>query len=490
MSEPAASARRTARELVAALAEADAALVTLDGIDLGAALEQQLFFAIRDGRTPGGGTLGRVRSAAAALARPIAAAAIGAAMGAARRTPAPGAAPLVALVREPTHYPVLQQIERELRRQAAEALVLARVGRAAAATPPHAAAPRLAELMLPGRALGALAHGRAMRRLATATRGWDAVVGAQRAAVLRRIAADELPRISLGTAAVASLVERWRPAVLVAFDEVGTWARILPAVGSAMSVPTLDLPHAETADADAVAGLAYDRVAVYGARAAEVLRSAGYPAERIARIGAPRFDPLIRDAVPRPAAGPRRVVFAAQYVSGAMQPDTHSACYRAALAAARAVQPSELVVVPHPAEPPGTAARLSAAHSPPPGVVVRLAEPGTLHAEIGAAWLLVTGWSNSIFEAAVAGIPAIAVNPGGVSPVDFAADGLALGAGTDEQAGQAAGSLLDAATRDAALARSRSAVADRVGELDGGASARAAGLILELARSRPPELAA
>jgi hypothetical protein len=154
---------------------------------------------------------------------------------------------------------------------------------------------------------------------------------------------------------------------------------------------------------------------------------------------------------------------------------------RAAIAAAARVAPAEVVIVPHPAEPPGTARRLAAAELLPAGVTLRLADDG-LHASLPTAWLLVTGWSNSVLEAAILGVPAITVDATGRAPVDFAADGLATAASSPEDAAWIATALLDDATRARSLARARESLRERIGPEVGGASGRAAELIMRLLR--------
>jgi len=426
---PAAAAREQAASLVGALGAAAPQLVELEGVDLRAALEQQLFFALRDGRVPAPGAPGRLREASIDLGR-LAAASVASLFW--WRAPSAGSRPLVALIAAPVHVTTLLQIEAELREIASEAVSIVRVGRAATATVPHAAAPRLAELLHPRVVPALLRHAAATRsRLVRATAAWGAVLSPGRAAELRRIAAAELARIALGAAALSSVARRWQPSLLVAFDEVGTWARLLPAVGRRFGVPTLDLPHAEAADPVAIRGAGYDRMAVYGPRAALVLDAAGIPRERVVEIGAPRFDLLVAEAEAESGSAPgsgHRVVFAAQYVQGAMTRELVELSFLGALAAAEVLAPSELVVVPHPAEQAGLAASIAGAHAPPAGVAVRIARAGGLHAELPGATLLLTGWSNSVFEAALAGVPAITVSPPGVAPVDFAAEGLALAA--------------------------------------------------------------
>ena len=166
-----AEARRTAGVLVQALAVADGRLLRFNGMDLLPALEQQLFFALRDGRTPATGARGIVGRGLEA-ARPLGAAALGLA---AWRLPQPGDGPIAVLVRDATHYPVLLQIEAELQRNGGEALALLRVGRAAGSRMDHAMAPRLADLVDPRLALAVLGHrGALARALARPRRSWQA----------------------------------------------------------------------------------------------------------------------------------------------------------------------------------------------------------------------------------------------------------------------------------------------------------------------------
>lgn len=479
--EPAPSAwrpRDAARALVRQLRDDRPDILDLAGVDLGAGLEQQLFFAIRDGRRAGPDRLTWLRLAAAAAATLVP-----------RRRLDPGPRPLVVLVRVLVREQALAGIDRELAARGSRPFVQLRVGQAARAVSGPGAA-RLTDL-LDRREVADLvrAHLRIARGLAVGTAGWSQIVGPEDAARLRAVTARELPNLALGAFGLRSMVRRWRPALLAAFDEKGTWSRLLPAVGRSAGVPSLNLPHAEAADAPAIAGVDFDRMAAYGPRARAVLEAAGVPSDRIVEIGAPLFDDL--GAADRsPAAGtgaragtgdgPRRVVLAAQYVQGRLTEAGLEACVTAALAAAGAVAPSELVVVPHPLEQRGLVASLAARHEAPGGVTVSIDRSG-LHAALRDAWLMVTGWSNSVFEAGLAGVPSLLVDAEDIAPVTYAADGLGIGVSTDEAAATAARSLLDPATRTATLERARRALETHLGPLDGQASARAARLALEMA---------
>jgi hypothetical protein len=453
----------------------DPGLAEVDGIGMGHALEQQLFFALRDGRASPG-SASRLVTGSAGVARLLAASA---ASTLSRLIPLPDASPMTVLVRDPTHYLVLTRLAGELWRLAGKRLVMLRVGRAAAVRPSgHLMAPRLASLLDPSQVpILAAFQARVAARLGPATATWPES--------LRQVAARELPRIALGALALSGVARRWRPSLLVALDEVGTWARLLPEVGRRHSVPSLDLPHAEAADASAIRGAGYDRMAVYGERAAATLDEAGIGRDRIVQIGAPRFDALLTKGLPplAPAtpAGqtPRRVIHAAQYVTGQMTAAVMAECRQAAFAVAAVAAPAELVVVPHPADPSGSApAPASLDH---PGVTVRTAHQETLQDLLPGAWAMVTGWSNSVFEAAIAGVPSITIDPGGAAPIDFAAGGLALGADGAEVAAELAASFLDEGVRRAAIGRARDALPAHIGPPDGRATQRAARLMLEMA---------
>jgi len=462
-------ARHQATALIRSVFQAEPALLRLGNVDLAGAVEQQLFFAVRDGasaRGPG-------PASAAALGRSVAASALGTVDGARRPRVAPGGA--VVLVRDPTHDTVVERLAALL---AADHVSLAaiRTGRAAATSGPSGLPSTTLQSFVRVGDLPALwaLEARRLARLTRATAGWQEIAG-ERAAELRRVMQRELSRIALGAAALSGAVRAWRPRVLVAFDEIGTWARLLPAVARAHGIASLDLPHAEAADAAAIRGASYDRMAVYGARAAEVLRAAGVDSARVVEIGAPRFDTLIEAAANR-AITPdrRRIVFAAQYITGRMTPELLEATQGAAFEAARAAAPAELVVVRHPA-----AEHQASLPDAVAGVGVRRSKVG-LHAELIGAWLMVTSWSNSVFEAAIAGVPAMTVAPPGVAPVDFAADGLAIAAADPGGAAAETLKLLDPDAHHAAVERARVALGSRLGPLDGAATERAAALVREL----------
>lgn len=486
----AADARATAHALTAALRTNAPDLLTLDGIDLGPALEQQLFFALRDGAPPPGGVFMRLRDAALAAGRGLGAA--GAGLRPRRSIDIPPR-PIVVLIRLPARWHILGPIEAALRAGPAESeraeglatrgepLVVLRVGRAADAATPHPRAPGLQDVLESSVGLRALVHlARVERRIGAATRDWTTIVDPAMGQRLRALARRELPRIALAAAALDAVTRRWAPRLLVSFDEVGTWSRIVPAVARRHAVPTLNLPHAVATLSAATAGADYDRFAVFGSRSADVLRAAGIADDRIVVTGAPYFDELAVSSAVSP--GPeRRIVFAAQYIQGSITADRFEHYYLAAAAAAEAVAPSALVVLPHPVQPVGLIEAVAARHPVPAGVRRRFATPGTLHAELAGAFALVTGSSNSVFEAALAGVPSILVDPRDTDPGTFAADGLGIGVADVGAAAAAARSLLAPTFRLEILDRARTALRAYLGPIDGQASARTARLILELA---------
>ncbi len=454
-------AHRAASQLRAALP----GLLSFEGVAMDAALEQQLFFALRDDRSPGGAmaaggsvSAGLLRASAATVASLVP-----------RRRVLPPSPRIAVLVRETVHLEVLDRVASDLAALGGPAVVALLIGRAAEATPSRPApALRLTRLLHPA-ALVALPPWNVSLAVRAVRVGGvlREVADPPAADLITRVTLRELPRIALGIAALNSAVRRLQPRLLAAFDEVGTWARILPGVATAHRIGSLDIPHAEAADAIAIRGAAYDRLAVYGPRAASVLREAGIAAERIVEVGAPRFDLLVGRERRAPGADPplpRRIVFAAQYPAGALTQEVHRAAVVGAVAAAEAVAPAELVVRPHPAGPRSGAGDLLHDLTLPTGVTARVEAVRPLHELLEDAWLLVTAWSNSVFEAALVGVPSLAVVPAGVEdPVRFADQGLALGAQDGAAAAAAATRLLEPDERRRVIDTARSALAEHIG---------------------------
>ncbi len=474
-------ARDLAHGAVDALRVGGASALSFDGVDLSGAIEQQLFFAFRDGRPLATFTSALLAGQARSLGR-TAAAMAAAAMPRRQRLPPPGG--IVFLVRRAIHLEVVELIAARLRDLGGPPVVaLLTNGAASTPTPSNVPLRSLASLMHPSQiAILSAFELRGVADRRRLLRVLEAALGPTEARIASDVVLDEVPRIALAAAALRSATLRLRPAVLGAFDEVGTWARILPAVGVCTGIPTIDVPHAEAADVAAICGAGYDRMAVYGPRAVRILEEAGIDPARIAVVGAPRFDPLA--ALPGtggPATAPRRVVYAAQYLAGALTPQVMRTSYAAALAVAGSLAPAELLIRPHPAKPATIVEPLVRASPPPEDVSVRIETQRTLPELLTGASAMVTAWSNSVFEAVLLGVPAITVVPPGVPQVvDFAHDGLALHASSPDEAASLAERLRDPQTAAAIVERARTAAERRIGPIDGGASERVARICMEM----------
>jgi hypothetical protein len=469
------------------LVDEDARLARLRGIDLGPALEHAIFVALRQRKAddseppsvPGGpfasvAPYARLGLAAARSLRP-------------RRSPWNGG--ILVAVETEIHGRLLAPVARELAtrgRPLTHVVVTSRAeltDEAAFASVRH-----LTDWLDPGWLPALVTHAtHVQRRVARATRRWTKV-DPVRAAVLRRFATAALPRLALTAARLDSLVSRLQPSALAAFNESGIWGRLVPAVAHAHRLPALDLPHAEAADPWGTMGVGYDKLAVYGPRAAEVLHHAGIVDERIVQVGAVRYDRLVREyahTYREQPDGPRRIVFAsAPAIVGAlwMTPHIKAEVVRAVMVAAAAVAPAEVIIKPHPTERDRVTDDTLAEMTIPEGVEVRIERARDLHDLLPEAWMLITGASQSVFDAAIIGIPSITVNPsGGASWITFAQEGLAVGASDGPSAAAAAKDLLDPDHRRAAVMRAREALTARLGELDGHAAERTADLIIGLA---------
>ncbi|MGI8830718.1 MAG: hypothetical protein ACR2I5_13245 [Candidatus Limnocylindria bacterium] len=100
-----------------------------------------------------------------------------------------------------------------------------------------------------------------------------------------------------------------------------------------------------------------------------------------------------------------------------------------------------------------------------------------LHEVLTRAWLLATASSQSVFDAAIAGVPPMTIDIGHRRWVTHVEEGFSIGVEDAESAATAARLLTDETVRAKALARSRSALRARFGKLDGRAAVRAADLI-------------
>ena len=298
------------------------------------------------------------------------------------------------------------------------------------------------------------------------------------------LVAASLPRLALGAAQLDSLLRWIRPSVVVCYNEVGPLSRLAPAVAHGMRLQAVDLPHAEAADASAIAGIDYDAVGVFGGRAMTVMAEAGVPRDRVVAIGAPHVDQLIEDAASQPPVTERRIVFASQSVGGAMTAPVKQRTLRSALAAAAAAAPARLVIRPHPLETDDIAAGVL--NEPiPPGVEVTIERDRPLVAHLAGAWALVTAFSNTAYEAVALGVPVIAINASGGPPIlPLAEESLALGATDEPTAAAAARRLLVDAARDELVRAASERVHHHLGPLDGRSAERAADLILAHVRPR------
>jgi hypothetical protein len=297
-----------------------------------------------------------------------------------------------------------------------------------------------------------------------------------RGAALAALDCARLDRLVVGTDAK----------VIACFSESGMLSRIAPAVGHWRGTPVVDLPHAEANDPFGAAGVDYDAMLVYGPRARAALEAGGVPSDRIEEVGPLRHDGLIARGVVAPDAEPRRVLFASQptnEANHALHPEVQGEAFEAALAIARSVAPSELIVVPHPTEPRHEAVKVGQERLAASGILTRVVEPGDLHRALSGAWLLVTASSQSVFEAVLTGVPAVTVTPAGLpEPVSFARDGIAVGIRSAAEAATLGADLSDPERRAALAAQQRAALGDRLGPLDGRAAERVARIVERFVR--------
>jgi hypothetical protein len=485
-------ARNQARALTAELDAAAPELLTVGGISLRPALEQHLYLRLAAGRGPAASRADRL-PAHIAVGLAAADAVLRGLAGRLRRPSLGGGEPLsgagAVLVLAGVHCRIWRPIGEGLVARGYLPFATVRAARLRGVDRACGPTADLAGFLDAPRA-ATLARLTVLRsaRLTTATPSWAALVPPESVPALRAATHRSLARLTAQALRLEGFIERRRPSLLITFAELSEWARIVPAVARVHDVPTLGLPHAEAADADALAGLDYDRLAVFGPRAAAIVEAAGYPRDRIVQIGAPHFDYLAA-RVPSKPVTLRRIVFASQYTGGRMTLDVKRETLLTAIAIAAAVGPAELVVKRHPVETDHVVDEVLAAGLPD-GVSARVVDGGAIGDMLDGAWLLVTGWSNSVLEAALLEVPAITLNAtAGADPVTFAADGLSLGAVDRDGAVSAARGLLDPMRRAEAIAVARSRLVEHLGPLDGRAAERAADLIESMAGMRLPRRA-
>jgi hypothetical protein len=467
--------RDIARRLVADIAARRPDLLEHDGIDLSPTIEQALFGRLRRPRRdpPLSGLRSVLRLCRHGLRAILP-----------RQRPAAG--DVVALVVNPAQDRILDPVRRGLAERGVGTFTVyeshARSVRGAADR-----SCRLVDQLRPTRALRLLAFElRARSGLAAATAGFESIVDQPTATRMRSALAEAIGQAALYATCTDALAET-RPALLVGFNEIGRWSRILPAVGRRRGIPTLDVAHAEAVDVEAIEGASYDRYAVFGPRAARVLERAGIEPTAIVQVGAPRFDALIaRHDTASPPAG-RRIVFASQWLTGAMTADVKRRTVEAAITAAAAAAPCELVIQRHPIERDEIAAEVAATVAAP-GVTVRHGQPRDLYEALDGAWLLVTGWSNTVFEAVLSNVPALCINATDRAlQMPLVEEGIALGATDGRSAAEAVRTLLSPSAWLDAVERARPALVDHLGPLDGRATERLVELVMDLPHSdRPP----
>jgi hypothetical protein len=472
-------ARAEAAALVGSLRDAAPGLLTIDGVDLGSALEQALFGRLRrlalGTRPRPAARFVHVRSLLRVMAATLP-----------QRASGPAAGDVVIVLLSPAQEQILAAMSDHLARRRLPAIFTIYTahlrGRGAGR---HSA--RLTQ-MLPRRRLPALERYTASiaLRLRRATAPWQDVVSAERAPFLRDKAAELLPRLAIEALALNAVAERG-PALMGTFNEVARWSRLLPSAARRHGIPSLDIAHAEMADEIAIRGVDFDRYAVFGEQAAGVLRRAGVAAARIAPVGAPRFDQLIaRHAGPPHMPTTRRIVFASQWLNGAMSRQVKRATLQIALDASSAAAPVEVIIRPHPIER-DTIIDEVLAEFKAAGVAARVERSGRLYDTLDGAWLLMTGWSNAVFEGLLSNVPALCINAtGGSWPVPFVESGVALGAIDPESARRAVAGLTGEEEWLAALARGRAAAERHLGPLDGRAAERVADLIGEMIAGSAP----
>ncbi len=396
---------------------------------------------------------------------------------------------VMALVTQPIHATLFAPIERELMARGAHALVVDAATRRGRSVP--GATVRMADAVQPTAIPSLVSHAMATTsRFASPPEAWSTHLSDADADRLWLLLQRGLPILSVEASRIDGLLSRVRPRLVACFSESGQLARLAPAVGRTYDIPVVDLPHAEAADPWGSAGMGYDEVAVYGPRSTETMRLAGLATERIREVGPLRHDAVLAAADAEPPDDPRHVLFAAQPTDEdhpALRSVIQRTAMEAAIAATARLRPAELVILPHPTQMHDGVQDLVRSIERPPGLVVRVERHRSLHALLPHAWLLVTASSQSVFDAVLAGVPAMTVTPTGVvDPVTFARDGIAIGVRSRDEAAAAAAQLLERANRNDLVARQRAALGDRIGPLDGRAAERAAEWLLEVGAAGRP----
>jgi len=464
-----AEARALAREISADLAALPGDPLVHRSLDLTKAFEQVLFTAFRAPEAtpfrPAAGWRTRARGPAAA---------VDAVRGRSPDEPADLMVLLLASVHHRLFVPVADELGRRDPRLRAGLVRAARAARdpELASLPSTAGALRARDALTASRPA---VDARAARPVVDARR--DRLSPSEASALVSSIG-DTLVRLRIEAMRLDAAVARVCPRAIAAYDEIDAWSRLVAAVAARRGIVTVDLPHAEAADAEAIRGVGYDLMGVFGPRAARVVGAAGVDPARVRIVGPAAFDAIVL-AEPRRVDEPPRVVMAAQYRNRLMTDDVRAGILDAAAASAAAIG-AVLKVCPHPVE--SLDAWTAAADRTAAGrrVVIDVEPTGSLHRLLPGAALMVTGWSNSVFESVLAGVPALTVHllPGD-PPVSFASEGIAAEAKTADEAARIAPSLASEPGRSSSVARARTALEAHLGPLDGRAAERTADLLVE-----------
>jgi UDP-N-acetylglucosamine 2-epimerase len=304
----------------------------------------------------------------------------------------------------------------------------------------------------------------------------------------------------------AAAFDALAPQVVVTYAEAGGWRRALVLEARRRGVPTVGLQHGfisrhwlnyqhEEDEIVASSGNPADRgcplpdlTLLYDEFARDHLRTVGrYPADRLRVTGNPRLEAIVAAAGKlsvedvgraREAAGARDgqhlVLLAAKHI-----PD-FDATFAALIRAVAGMPDVHLAIRPHPAETPDPYARLAG------GVANVTVVPLSLDpvALIAGARLVATVNSTVALEAMALDVPALAMRlPNYLSP--FVDAGVMAGTSRLEEIGPAVARLVrDERAREELAAKRRAYASRSPADGGGGAAARAADAILQLAGSR------
>jgi hypothetical protein len=301
-------------------------------------------------------------------------------------------------------------------------------------------------------------------------------------------------------------LEALKPDAIVTYAEAGGWGRALMLEARRRRIPSAALQHgfiyrhwlnyrhepdeAEPSATNAAGDHGFpfpDRTLLFDEYAREYLERAGaFPPASLAVTGSPRLDRLVasaRSLSDSTRAALRDSLGARSHEAIVTVASKHSqiaAAFPALVDAVRSRTDVVLVVKPHPAEGPEPYVREARVASN-----VRIAPPtADLGALTALSSVLVTVNSTAAIEAIALDVPALVVNlPNNLSP--FVEAGVMAGAAEPAAIGPALEGLLYDREMRGRLAAARRAFADRYGiRADGGAAARAADLIVGLARTQ------